>query len=985
MNSANKFKKICLLIFAFLMMGIAAKAEPVPYAYIENDTVLCFTVGELPEKNAWKASNTGKMSLPAYWLDYNKNIKVVRFTEEFSNARPLTCHMWFCGMTNLYKIEGIENLNTSSVTGMGYMFCGCHLLTSIDVSHFNTSNVTDMSAMFESCSGLTNLDLSHFNTSNVTNMAVMFWDCTGLTSLDLSNFNTSNVTSMNWMFYNCKSLTSLDLSHFNTSNVIDMKDMFYNCGNLTTIYCNDSWTCDSSSWMFADCNNLKGAIPYKWPKIEGTYANPETGYFTYKDYEIWVNGTQVTHTNCNDLSGISGVNGTVKYDKYTNTLILDNASITATGNNAYTIKSEMPDLKIQVKGNSTLSSANGGGIQSTGSLELCGTEASSLSVSGTTALVMTSEEANQLNVKDLDLTLDGTKYYGVLSSYSNTVMEVQGNSEVKTRGVLECYRSLKDIIIPEFYEITEPAGAYISGGKVYATDGSSVKDEWVTIKPKKYDLWIGGVQVTSVNRNNISGSNIKQGTVIYNDETKTLTLIDCSIGMDNTTGTVGIKSSIDGLTIRLVGNNNIGFVDTGIESYGDVTIVGPGKMGFVRCNTGISMTGITQNKLTIADGTKIDMSLVYTGISGNKIKSKIAGQTITIYLKTLYVNGRRSEVSIVAETSAISNMKKLVLSDGLSLTAPAGAKYADYMVQDKDDNEVKDKTVRISLLAGDVNHDGAITMADANAIVNYFLAAEKPSDFDKEIADVNGDNGITMADANQIVNAFLSGAELQAFDPANGHDYVDLGLSVKWARCNVGAEHPEDYGDHFAWGEPEPKNNYIWQTYKWCDGSYKNLTKYVINGNYGTVDKKDTLEPADDAASANWGGSWRMPTARDLRVLRDSCYWEWTANYNEKGVSGYIVYKAKAPSDMGKKKTEGGTLQTSATYSLCDIHIFLPIAGYHQGTSLYSSDGCYWSSSLIGGAPYYAWRMYFDPNHISSDSDAYESRYYGLSVRPVLP
>jgi hypothetical protein len=544
--------------------------------------------------------------------------------------------------------------------------------------------------------------------------------------------------------------------------VTSMRLMFSDCQLLTTIYCNDSWnsSCPSDN-MFSSCTNLKGAISYNKSKTTATYANPETGYFTYKGYDLWVNGTQVTHTNCNDLSVISGVSGTVKYDKNTNTLTLDNATITATGNStSYAISSDMPNLKIAVTGNNTLSYTYGGGIRSNGSLVLSGTDGSSLSVSGTTALVMTSEKENRLNVKDLNLTLDGTSYYGVFSSHNSTVMEIQGNSEVKTRGVLECYRSLKDIIIPEGYEVREPTGAYISGGKMYAADGNTVKNEWVTIGPKGYDLWVGGVQVNVTNCSNITGSNIKQGTVTYDDETKTLTLTDCSISMDNIAGTVGIKSRMDSLAIHLVGNNGISMVDTGIESTGDVTIAGPGKLGFVICNTGIYMTEISLNDLLVTDGAKLDMTLVGTGVLGKKWNIKIAGQTITTYPKTLRVSGGMTDVNIVASTSAISDMNKLVLNDGLSLTAPVGAKFASHAVCDKDGNVVKGKNVRFSL-AGDVNNDGAVTMADANAVVNYFLATDKPSSFDVDNANVNGDAdddgkpSITMADANAIVNMFL--------------------------------------------------------------------------------------------------------------------------------------------------------------------------------------------------------------------------------------
>ena len=507
--------------------------------------------------------------------------------------------------------------------------------------------------------------------------------------------------------------------------------------------------------MFTESYKLKGAIKYnRFNENDVTYANPETGYFTYKNYDIWVAGTQVTHTNCNDLSVISGVSGTVKFDKYTNTLTLDNATITATGNStSYAISSDLPNLKIEVKGNNTY----GGGIRSNGSLVLSGTDGSSLSVSGTTALVMTSEKENNLIVNDLNLTLDGTSYYGVLSSYSNTVMEIQGNSEVKTRGVRECYSGLKDIIIPEGYEVIEPTGAYISGGKVYAADGNTVKNEWVTIGPKGYDLWVGGVQVNVTNCSNITGSNIKQGTATYDDETKTLTLTDCSIGMDYTTGTIGIKSSMDSLAIHLVGNNSIGMVETGIECSRNLTIAGPGKLDMVLCGTGIAMTDNTYvDELAICDDAKLSMVLVGKGIVGAYIEKP--GHVF--YKKDLRISGGNSDVDIIASQSAVSDMNVLTLNDGIALSAPVGAKYSYGAVRDKDGNLVQNKKVRFSHL-GDVNNDGAVTMADANAVVNYFLATDKPSNFDVDNANVNGDAdddgkpSITMADANAIVNMFL--------------------------------------------------------------------------------------------------------------------------------------------------------------------------------------------------------------------------------------
>ena len=188
-------------------------------------------------------------------------------------------------------------------------------------------------------------------------------------------------------------------------------------------------------------------------------------------------------------------------------------------------------------------------------------------------------------------------------------------------------------------------------------------------------------------------------------------------------------------------------------------------------------------------------------------------------------------------------------------------------------------------------------------------------------------------------------------------EYVDLGLSVKWATFNVGATKPEEYGDYFAWGETEPKEVYNWSTYKWCKGSEKSQTKYCTSSSYGTVDNKTVLEAADDAARANWGGSWRMPTKAEQDELRNNCTWTWTT---QNGVNGYKV-----------TGTNGNS-------------IFLPAAGCRFDSSLSRAGSCgyCWSSSLNTDYPYYAYGLYFSSSRVDW---RISYRYYGQSVRPVCP
>ena len=168
---------------------------------------------------------------------------------------------------------------------MGYMFCGCSSLTSLDVFKFDTRNVTGMSFIFNECENLTSLDVSNFDTKNVTNMFCMFQGCINLTSLDVSNFDTQNVTKMGGMFNGCINLTSLDLSNFDTQNVTDMRYMFAACRTLATIYASDKFVttaCSEDGEMFSDCKKLVGAVPYDPNWIGKEMANYTTGYFTYK-------------------------------------------------------------------------------------------------------------------------------------------------------------------------------------------------------------------------------------------------------------------------------------------------------------------------------------------------------------------------------------------------------------------------------------------------------------------------------------------------------------------------------------------------------------------------------------------------------------------------------------------------------------------------------------------------------------------------------
>ena len=195
----------------------------------------------------------------------------------------------------------------------------------------------------------------------------------------------------------------------------------------------------------------------------------------------------------------------------------------------------------------------------------------------------------------------------------------------------------------------------------------------------------------------------------------------------------------------------------------------------------------------------------------------------------------------------------------------------------------------------------------------------------------------------------------------NGMECVDLGLSVKWATCNIGASKPEGYGNYYAWGETATKDYYDWNTYKYGSDEDE-LTKYCRDRDYGIVDNKTTLEKGDDVAYTTLGGKWRMPTDAEWAELIKQCHWSWVT-YS--GVKGYMV-----------EATNGNS-------------IFLPAAGYRYGSSFHNAGfgGYYWSSSLFSGSYSSNYMCFNSSDGLSSIDDwtkGYLKRCLGFSVRPVL-
>ena len=242
------------------------------------------------------------------------------------------------------------------------------------------------------------------------------------------------------------------------------------------------------------------------------------------------------------------------------------------------------------------------------------------------------------------------------------------------------------------------------------------------------------------------------------------------------------------------------------------------------------------------------------------------------------------------------------------------------------------------------------------------------------VAEVNSGNTSAAAALAQIIQKLedLKGSIGGGGTTPSPVEYVDLGLpsGLKWAKCNLGASKPSDYGDYYAWGETAPKAEYTWATYKWMQAGQsesKYITKYTFaDGQTGGIwydssgnfigDNLTTLRPADDAATQQLGSPWRMPTVDEIQELKENCTWLWTT---QDGVNGHQV---DGPNGNA---------------------IFLPAAGSRNGSVLKyaGSAGSYLSSSL--------------------DTDSYRDRALdfwrtsvkvgltrrdiGITVRPVRP
>ena len=256
---------------------------------------------------------------------------------------------------------------------------------------------------------------------------------------------------------------------------------------------------------------------------------------------------------------------------------------------------------------------------------------------------------------------------------------------------------------------------------------------------------------------------------------------------------------------------------------------------------------------------------------------------------------------------------------------------------------------------GDVDGDGVVTSSDVTALYSYLLLGDTSNLVN---GDVDGDGNITSGDVTYVYNILLG-----IVNPVV-HEYVDLGLpsGTLWATMNVGASSPEECGSYFSWGETTPRagEDPYWTNYLWSVNKWNTMTLYCTNssqGYNGFVDNLTELDPDDDAATANWGSDWQIPSKTQMEELRTKCTWQWTT---KNGVKGYLV----------KSKNNTNSL-------------FLPVTDYYSNGEIYNQGnlGYYWTRTLHETSSYKAYYFFFYTS--SNRESTYGERYSGFAVRAV--
>ena len=639
------------------------------------------------------------------------------------------------------------------------------------------------------------------------------------------------------------------------------------------------------------------------------------------DYDLWVCGV---HVNSSNQDNIPVSSGKASYDPYAKKLTLDGVYFTSSWSNDYGVGNGDVDygapgdlLTVEVNGTCTFDCASSGLHLNGGITTITGSGKLIVKSSHEAALRMA--DGSTLNLKDADVSLT-----------ASSDPAIQGQSWMKAEVVNVSHSSLEaysptyttdqisdlNLIRSRFADVDSRSGDLFGFD---ATQGGSITyDEAayqgrVIIEPYEvyfYDIYLDGTEITSKNMDDPMGD----GAFSYDPESNTL------IWKKDAGYT--IQNHNEGLTLQVAEDVASTCLSSSIEVYNNMTISGPGKLtckGNIWANTA---------QLTIADA-----NVACGQLCGND------GAADVLVVKNATVKATR-----------VSAFGGGITLEGCAITSPKGASIDGGRIVGQD-GLVVITGVTIEPLTpkkkGDVNNDNNVDVADIASIIDYMAGATIPDASASGRADVNGDGNVDVADISTVID--IMAGKIVEEDPVMGSapagvEAVDLGLpsGTRWASMNIGAQKPEDAGLYFAWGEttgytdnPLDGRLFNWNYYKWMtsgEGSWEWVSKYQVadgetdgcwydaDGNF-VGDGLSTLDLSDDAARANWGGQWVMPTYEDIRDLVKYVPSEWTTL---NGVSG-----------------------RKFTSEVTGNSIFLPVTGYRSGVALsQTSSGYYWSATV---------------------------------------
>ena len=580
-------------------------------------------------------------------------------------------------------------------------------------SSFITARPKSCNSWFRGMVNLTTMSgLYNLNTSNVTDMSYMFYGCASLKALDVNNFDTSNVTDMSYMFYGCASLNTLNVYNLNTSNVTDMSYMFCGCASLNTLNMhnfNTSNVTDMSD-MFSGCTSPKTL----------NVNNFNTSNVTDMSYMF---------DNCISMSKLDLLNFNTAYVTNMEGMFSRCQSISAIDLSSFNT-SNVTNMKGMFYNFAWL-----GGLK-------C------LDVSGF----------------DVSKVTDMSKMFYNCNGLTTIYCDDSWNCE-KSNAMFESCTNLKGAIA---YDASKTDCTYANTVTGYFTN---------TIIPDTFDIKLSDYPITSVNCNDLTAIPGVTGTASYDPDTKTLYIEDASIIERTLAGGYAIKTTLDTLRVNVEGECNISSSKgVGLHSNSrNVVIGGTGTLNINASVAGIVMNSTAANSLDIDDEVTVNVEADTYGMVGREYVRRLLADTI--YTTTLKVGGENSKLSVKGTTRCFNTLGGFSPADGYKVTSPshtafdpASNTFCRVTATSSGSGKIGTGLVLTLVpvagtavviekpyILGDVNGDGSITMADANMVVNYFLATDPSSiaNFNVAAADVNGDKAITMADANQIVNIFL--------------------------------------------------------------------------------------------------------------------------------------------------------------------------------------------------------------------------------------